>query len=578
MKTLLNKPWVKPVLFIFTGLLLGWLIFGGSPHNHDHTGEQAAETGNGTIWTCSMHPSIRDDEPGTCPICAMDLIPVTSGDMDDDRFSMVMSEAAVRLAEIQTTPAKLDVPSYHIWAPGTIQADERKLATVAGHYSGRITKLHVDFTGAAVRKGQPLASVYSEELLVAQRELLESYRRRDINPALYRAARQRLTFWELTDAQIDAILEKGGPVREIEILSPVTGVVTERNITLNDYIQRGQTLFRVADLSTVWLLFDVSETDIYRMRTGQNINFTLRSRPGDEREATVTFVEPTLDTSRRTVRVRAEAGNRDGTLRPGMLVSGNVQIDAQQPELLIPASAVLWTGPRSVVYVRDMEADSPRFEAREVTLGSRSGDFYVIYDGISEGEHVVFNGAFKIDSEMQLADKFSMMNRIAMDEGPAHHSDDITRFEDVPDVFRAQLTDVIKLYIEGKDALVASDFEGTVRAFTRMNEKVKGIGEHSLSGTGHQAWMDRYAALTQHGGLLTEANDIEAARTQFRFISDELIKAVRQFGVEGVVYQQYCPMTFDWEGSYWLSTEEQIANPYLPETMLRCGEVIERLE
>jgi len=251
---------------------------------------------------------------------------------------------------------------------------------------------------------------------------------------------------------------------------------------------------------------------------------------------------------------------------------------------------VLWTGPRSVVYVYDGSGDTARFEAREVTLGHRAGDFYVIEDGLEEGEEVVFHGAFKIDSEMQLADRFSMMNREpgtgAVPRGHDHgsgtdhdaHTEEVSRYDDVPDDFRAILREAVSAYIDGKEALTESNLELAQESFNRVEDRFDEIGMHGLSGSGHEAWMRSYTNMMHHLEALRETDDIEEVRSEFRFLSDELVQAVRQFGIEGVVYQQYCPMAFDDEGAYWLSREEQIANPYLPDTMLRCGEVIERIE
>jgi membrane fusion protein, copper/silver efflux system len=205
---------------------------------------------------------------------------------------------------------------------------------------------------------------------------------------------------------------------------------------------------------------------------------------------------------------------------------------------------------------------------------------------------VVFNGAFRIDSEFQLADRFSMMNRQpgtgavpaghdhgVMDDMDDHdHSTDHEPFDDVPSEFRIMLTETIEAYITGKDALVESDLTAVQSGFEMFREKLNEIGEHGLSGDGHMAWMETWSDLMDHSETITQTDDIEEARSAFRHLSDELIKAVHLFGVEGVVYHQYCPMAFDDEGADWLSTEEQIQNPYLPETMLMCGEVIERIE
>lgn len=579
MKTIFQQNWLRNILILLVGLLLGWLIFGGNNHSHDeHAGHN--HTGDSTVWTCSMHPSIRDDQPGTCPICAMDLIPATSGMGDEDNFSMVMSEAAMRLAEIQVIPASLDYAEINVWAPGRIAVDERKRATISGHFNGRITELLVNFTGDFIQKDQPLARVYSDDLVIAQRELIEAYKRRDTQPALYRAARQRLLFWDLREHQLDAIIAKGEPSWAVDILAPFSGFVMVRKVTKGDYFTTGDTLFQLADLSSVWIIFDVFERDISLLSRGSKIEFTLSSRAGETFEATISWINPVLNPTTRTVEVRAEAANPRGALKPGMLLSGNIHITSDTPHILIPASAVLWTGPRSLVYVHHREQEGARFEAREVTLGRRAGDFYIIKDGLEENERVVFNGAFKIDSEMQLADRFSMMNRntgvlVSQEEEEIEIPD--LRAE-VDDIFRRDLTGLVQEYLQLKDALVESDFAQAKRYSGEMVSTLQRIGKHRNDGDAHIAWMEMFDNLGGHIQGMQQASDIEVLRGQFRFVSDLLVISVKQFGVEGVVYHQYCPMTFDWEGSFWLSSREQIANPYLPETMLRCGEVIERIE
>jgi Cu(I)/Ag(I) efflux system membrane fusion protein len=262
---------------------------------------------------------------------------------------------------------------------------------------------------------------------------------------------------------------------------------------------------------------------------------------------------------------------------------------------MVPATAVLWTGPRSLVYVKDPTADVPRFQVREVEVGMRSGDFYVIENGLEEGELVVFNGAFRIDSEMQLADSFSMMNRTPgagavpvhdhgqmQDrpgrEGSGRHTQIIDHSDHIPDDFRSEVSGLVQTYLDLKDALVASDFGEARRKATEAEQKLEAIGEHRLDGDAHTAWMQTWNNLQGHLRPMAASGDIEALRAEFRYLSDQMVVTVKSFGIEGVVYQQYCPMAFGDEGAYWLSSEEQIRNPYLPETMLGCGEVIERIE
>jgi Cu(I)/Ag(I) efflux system membrane fusion protein len=285
-----------------------------------------------------------------------------------------------------------------------------------------------------------------------------------------------------------------------------------------------------------------------------------------------------------------------------MLVRGTLLSNLESEKLMVPASSVLWTGPRSLVYVKDTSVEVPRFEVREVELGVRSGDYYVIEEGLDEGEEVVFNGNFRIDSEFQLADKFSMMNRdpgsgavptghqhgdTDMDESEMeeedhsdHQSDGSAEEEgnEVDEAFREEFTEMLEIYLTLKNELIESDLESAVNSANNLITQLEEIGEHRLEGDSHVAWMESYSAIMEHAESMSNTDDIEEYREAFSLLSDQLIEDVKTFGIEGVIYHQYCPMAFDNEGADWLSRNEQIQNPYLPENMLTCGEVIERIE
>jgi membrane fusion protein, copper/silver efflux system len=577
---------------LLAGIILGWLLFGGSHDPDSHAGhdhELTAENGQ-EVWTCSMHPSVREDGPGSCPICGMDLIPASSEEREDD-YSMVMTEAAIQLANIQTTPVIRDLPKKEITLPGRVAVDERRVSYVTTHYEGRIHDVKIDFTGAPIRKGEVMATIYSQEVVSAQRELLEAHRNRERSPAMYESAVRKFKLWEFTDEQIQQIIERGEVQTHMEILSPVDGYVMTRNVVDDQHVMEGTVIYEVANLDHLWVTLEAYEEDIEWISTGDAIQFRTRSNPGRTYEAVVDYIDPAFNPEKRTIRIRADIANSDHRLRPDMLVTGTLSSEQREEKLMVPVSSVLWTGPRSLVYVKDSDAETPRFMVREVELGPRSGDYYVIEEGLEEGEQVVFNGAFRVDSEFQLADRFSMMNRqpgtgavpAGHDQGDTDHDDhagsiDHEPFDDVPEQFQTKLSEAIEAYITGKDALVESDLADAQHRFGDFIEKLNEIGEHGLSGDGHMSWMESWAVLMEHAEGITATDDLEEARTHFRNLSDELIKAVQLFGIEGVVYHQYCPMAFDDEGANWLSTEEQIQNPYLPETMLMCGEVIERIE
>ncbi len=570
------------------GILLGWMIFGGSSDQTDHTGHDHAQTeSSNEVWTCSMHPSVRSDEPGSCPICGMDLIPASSEAREDD-FTMVMTEAAIQLANIQTTPVVRGVPQKEITLPGRIAVDERRISYVTAHFEGRIHDVKIDFTGAPIRQGEVMATIYSQEVVSGQRELLEAYRNRDRNPGMYESAVRKFRLWEFTDEQIQGIIGRGEIQTHMEILSPVDGYVMVRNVVDDQHVMEGTVIYEVANLDHLWVTLEAYEEDIDWISVGDNIEFRTRSNPGRTYEASVAYIDPTFNPQSRTIRIRADIANSDHRLRPDMLVTGILQSNGREENLMVPSSAVLWTGSRSLVYVKDDSGEVPEFRVHEVELGRRAGDHFVIEDGLNGDEQVVFHGAFRIDSEMQLADRFSMMNRQpgtgAVPAGHQHgereehtaEAEDLS--EGVSDDFRAELTEMIRVYLELKDTLVESDFEEASRLSSGLKGELESIGEHRNQGDAHVAWMESYSNLMAHLSAMDEAANIEEIRTQFRYVSDMLVQAVKSFGIDGIVYQQYCPMAFEDEGAYWLSSEEQIQNPYLPETMLMCGEVISRIE
>ncbi len=584
---------------LMAGLLLGCFIFGGSnDHNNDHDHEIAAESGN-EVWTCSMHPSVREDGPGSCPICGMDLIPARANDAEaeEDDYSMVMTEAAMKLAQVQTAQVKREVPHKELHLPGKIQVDERRVSYVTTHFEGRVRDVKIDFTGAPIQRGDVMASVYSTELITAQRELIEAAKNRDRNPRLYESAKRKFLLWEFTEDQIRNIVETGEVQDEMEILSPVDGFVVKRNVVDEQHVMEGTVVYEVINLDDIWVVLEAYEEDIAWISVGDPIHFRTRGNPGNSWEAEVSFIDPVVDPQKRTIRVRGDIQNANHDLKPDMLVRGNLHAGMDSEKLMVPASSVLWTGPRSLVYVKDTSVDVPRFEVREVELGPKAGDYYVIEEGVEEGEEVVFHGNFRIDSEMQLADRFSMMNREPgagavpvhdhgdMDMDDDHDHEAMEAADDDPhehtgavdgatDDFRQDFISLLELYISGKEALFSSDFDAAAEAFRDAGEELESIGMHRMDGDAHMRWMQQYEAIEGHLNHILEAGDLDGQREGFAALSHILIEAVKNYEIPGVVYHQYCPM----EDAHWLSTEEEIENPYAPETMPSCGEVIERID
>jgi Cu(I)/Ag(I) efflux system membrane fusion protein len=403
------------IITLFFGCFLGYLIFNDSNNAREQT---SVKDSSRQIWTCSMHPQIRLNQPGLCPICGMQLILLTQNSAQNETTmnnAVSMSESAVKLANIRTVKVKKGLVQKNIHLFGRVVPDERNISELTARYGGRIEKLQVSFTGQEVRKGQVLGSIYSPELITAQKELLEAAKFRHSNPVLYNAAREKLKQLELSEVQINSIEQRGNPMITFEILSPITGTVTRRHISRGDYVQAGASLFQVIDLSSLWIKFDVYEEDLPWINLNDSIEFTFNALPGEIHRALVAYIDPLINAETRTVAVRININNLKGSIKPEMFVNGwltTKNVNGLE-QILIPKSAVLWTGKRSVVYVKVPDQHVPTYLFREIVLGPETGEHYVVKAGLNEGEEIVYNGVFKIDASAQLAGLPSMMNPAA---------------------------------------------------------------------------------------------------------------------------------------------------------------------
>ncbi|GHT60346.1 cation transporter [Bacteroidia bacterium] len=400
-------------LILAAGIFLGWLFFGS--HSKHENSEHVHTESEAQIWTCSMHPQIRQDHPGKCPICAMDLIPLkTQGTSTEniDPDAIQMSEEAVALANIQTTIVSRSNPVKDVRLYGIIKPDERLLRSLVSHVSGRIETLAVNFTGETVREGQVIAKIYSPDLLNAQQELLEAKKLEATQPALLNAAREKLRFWKLSDNQIAEIEQTGKTSPITNILANASGIVIDKKVEQGDYVNQGGVLFDLADLSSVWAMFDAYEPDLPYLKIGDKVEYTLQTLPGKTFSGKISFIDPILDKTTRTAKVRVETANPRMELKPEMYANALVKttLKHQGNEIVIPKTALLWTGKRSIVYVKQPDTDLPVFKLREIELGASLGNEYVVLSGLSDDEEIVTNGAFVIDASAQLEGKPSMMN------------------------------------------------------------------------------------------------------------------------------------------------------------------------
>lgn len=563
-----RKAFLTILIALVLGGLIGWLIKPSThqiyePSGHDHSESSAEE-----VWTCSMHPQIRQSEPGQCPLCGMDLIPASSNrsSVSASPFIHEMTPEAVAMANIHTSRVTGTSPEGELFLTGKVQADERQLASVTAKFPGRMEELFINFTGQVVQRGQRLATIYSPELVTAQKELLEAASSKESYPELYSAAREKLRLWKLSEAQINQI-ETTGKVREqFDVLADKAGVVTQRNVSVGDYVNTGTVLFNVVDLNRLWVMLDAYESDLSLIKVGDEVSYTVKAIPGKEFKATVNFIDPVINPNTRTASVRAETRNPNMELKPEMFVTAQVRsgLNAADQSLAIPRTALLWSGKRSIVYVKLQNTEFPAYEMREITIGPLMGEMYVVEAGLEAGEEIVTNGVFSVDAAAQLSGNYSMMMRPE------------TKTMEVPQVFRDQFTPVADAYFNVKNGLVEDDKDKAVNAIVQLGAALANVEMRNLEGQAHDHWMALKEQLESAAAMMENAESLESLRTHFEMLSEAMIEATESFGLEKErVYKHFCPMAFDNKGAFWLSEIEEIRNPYFGEAMLNCGEVHE---
>lgn len=552
------------LILIIAGLLLGWLFFGGS-REPEATDDESTVSQVEIEYTCSMHPQVRQDEPGNCPICGMDLIPASDGDdhQDDDPFLFTMREAYSTWANVRTLKVETMHTAATIRLTGRVAVNEREERIITASFPGRVETLYADFTGRFIRAGERLMTIYSPELMQAQQELIQAAAGRENQPRLYEAAKARLKLFNLTEDQIRSIEESRQPSATTDIYASRSGYISRREVSEGDYVSTGSALLAIAGLQNVWVELDAYESQIGQFRTGQAVRVYPAGAESQSVTGQVEFIDPFLDTDTRTARVRLTVANPDGRLKPGMLVHAVVD-GTPQHQLVIPETAVLWTGKKSIVYVKKPRDNGFTFEFREIETGVRTNEGIAVLSGLTEGEEIAVNGVFAIDAASQLRGHYSMMS-------PPEKAD-------IPEPFRENLVRLFQVYFDLKNALAADDPDMARDHGQKLSEQLETTGKHSLDGEHHMFWMDQYEDMEESLENFVTAAGMEEMREHFEPMSEAFIKTARTLGAIGQTwYVAYCPMVDGDRGAYWLSEFEQISNPYFGSMMLRCGEVRQTL-
>jgi Cu(I)/Ag(I) efflux system membrane fusion protein len=598
-------------------------------HDHGAVSESKVQT-----WTCSMHPQIKLPKPGKCPICFMDLIPLEKDGEEEGERMLSMSRASKKLAEIETSPVERREVSAEIRMVGKVDYDESRVKVITARFAGRLDRLYVDYTGVPVKRGHHLVSIYSPELYTAQEELIQSVKAvenltdsrtnivKETANSTIEAAREKLYQWGLTKNQIEKI-EAGGVAKDhLTIYSPINGVVVHKNAVEGMYVTTGSRLYTIADLSKVWVKLDAYESDLAWLRYGQEVEFTAEALPGEVFTGRIGFIDPVLNPATRTVKVRVNVDNKNQRLKPDLFVTGIVHaavssrgavIDdylagkwicpmhpevvknrsgscsicgmplvraetlgfaksekSEETPLVIPASAPMITGKRAVVYVDVSREDKPVFEGREVVLGSRAGDYYIVKSGLEEGEMVVTHGAFKIDAEMQIQAKPSMMGHEGAEAGAR---------AGIPGRFIRDLRKIYEPYFAAQTALADDDFKKAKSNLKDVKEAANKIKAGVLKGQARESWSDIHKRINKNLEHILHVRDISGVRETFRGLSSAMIDIEKNFGHGGDKkhYVAFCPMAFNNKGGSWLQKEKLISNPFYGASMLRCGEVKEEI-
>ncbi len=490
----------------------------------------------------------------------MDLIPVGKDQQaGTDKNQFKMTKEAVALANIQTTKiGNNKTANGQMQLSGKIEENEEGNAVQVAYFDGRIEKLYINTTGEKVQKGQMIASIYSPQLVAAQQELLTTTRLKESQPGLYKAVRNKLKLWKLSEKQISQIENSGKVQENFPVFATVSGVVGEKLVQEGDYVKQGQPLFKIANLSSVWAVFDAYENQISGLKEGDSINIRVNSYPDKKFDSKISFISPMLNSASRTVKIRATLQNKKDLLKPGMFVKGTVNTInvSSNTRILVPKSAVLWTGERSVVYVKP-DADEPVFKLQEITLGNALGDSFEVLSGLQNGAEVVTNGTFTVDAAAQLQGKNSMMNQP----------------EEISAQEKQQYEPLLTHYLDLKEALFTDNVQKSKEEVTNLSEIISDLNRKDLSG-----WNKFSEQLTSRIHIMKSAENLKEIRSSFDELSAAIIGLIKVNRPNNhTLYVQHCPMADNKRGADWLSLSSKVQNPYMGGEMPDCGNVADTI-
>ena len=556
-----------------------WTVVRSGAHDHA-AANAAAKTGGRKVsfYQSPMHPWIKSDKPGKCTICGMDLAAVYEGDKGyaAPEGITLLGSNIVQVIDVQTLEVKRQPLKRSLKVAGMIDDDDTRHRVLSAYIDGRIEKLFVNFNGAEVTAGQPLATFYSPNLLATEREYVALIKHAPTNTVLQAehrrmvdAAADRLRRMGLSGAQIAALPEKSATDTATQIIAPLTGTVVSRAVYEGQYVKEGEKLFEIADFSTMWFIFDAYERDLPWLKVGQEVEVSTPSRPGQVFKAPIRFINPNLNDMTRSAKVRVELKNPTGEkglhlqheLLHKLYADGVVRVET--PEVItVPRTAVLSPDGRALVYV---EQGSGSYEQRAVKLGRSGDDLWEVTDGLKEGEKVVVNGNLLIDAQAQLnqAGRGSIPTT-----KPATTAAALTAEQ------RKEIGGFVQLVNDLGSALSGDDVKKFNDAVPRLHTVLPAF-QKALAGSGLQATADKINGV----GHLAPAKDLTGARKSFQPLSELAAGLMLELKADPEwtstkVYQ--CPMTAkSFPGApktaRWIQLQAPIRNPYFGAEMIDCG-------
>lgn len=624
-----RSNWPLVVVLVLAAFAGGYLISGRAKHLAS-SATTAPVTSKKQMWTCGMHPQVIQDHPGDCPICHMELTPLKtdqdSGAADAERkvkywwdpmmnppyissapgkSPMGMDLMPVYEDEVSSGPAVTIDPSIvqnmglrvapvtlgsieeRVRAVGYLEEPEPLHRDINLRVSGWVEKLHANIDGMPIEKGQPLFDLYSPEVQIATNELIAARKTRDAATSetarstadtLYQTTARKLVLWGLEKQQIDQLAAMNTAPETVTFLAPLSGHLTEKKVYEGAGVEAGMLVMRLANRHQIWVDAQVYEQHLPLVKIGGKARVTLVSEPGKVFEGEVIFIHPHLDPMTRTALVRIQVPNDDLHLRQGMYATVEILAQPTPPAPVVPREAVIDTGARQIVFVRN---NTTKFEPRQVKLGLSGREGLVqVLAGLAPGEQVVTSGQFLLDSESRLKEAIqkhlnaNLASTTPMPNGkPAALAvDDATSKPAEPALKVPHLDEMVAAYLQIAHALGARQQSDQPLGMDSMLASAKQSLGHS------QADAAKLVQAVLDGAAAMDGKSLADQRKQFVALSDAFIALLDRSQASQKLYVVHCPMAFDDKGAHWLQDSDKIANPYYATQMKSCGEVKRTIE